>query len=55
VIDDLDDGVHGPAPAVEGAPGLVPAAAGDRRADVAAGAEQHDEAGRVLGDEVLGD
>ena len=54
-LDDLDDDVHAEvAPAVEGVPGLVEPAGGDRPADVARRAEQHDQAGRVLGDQVAG-
>ncbi len=56
VIDDLDDGIHAEVPpAVEGVPGQVRAAGGDRLADVAGWAEQHDQAVRVLGDQLTGD
>ena len=55
VIDDLDDGVHAEVPpAVEDAPGQVGTASGDRPPDVTGRAEQHDQAGRVLGDQLTG-
>ena len=54
VVDDLDGGVVLLTPAVQGFPGQVRAAGGDRLADVAGRAEQDHQAVRVLGDQVLG-
>ena len=54
VVHDLDGHLSVPAPAGQRPAGLVPAAGGDRPAHVAARAEEDDEPGRVLDDQVLG-
>ena len=56
VVHDLDDGLAAQgAPAGQQPPRQVAAAGGDRLADVAGRAEQQDQPGRVLGDELGGD
>ena len=54
VVHDLDGHLSVLAPAGQCPAGLVPATGGDRPAHVAGRAEKDDEAGRVLGDQVLG-
>ena len=53
VVHDLDGHLSVLAPAGQCPAGLVPAPGGDRPAHVAGRAEEDDEAGRVLGDQVL--